>query len=126
MTALAPTDPATIADYDPVERSGRQKIAQLHMDLAKADEEWRGATTAARRVSVLLDRIAEFWRDLPDNREPVLQAFDRTGFLMRVIIAACANDTQIEHSFATRNLVRDTLDELCITITKYREGFNDD
>jgi hypothetical protein len=45
---------------------------------------------------------------------------------MRVIIAACANDKQMEHSFETRNLVRDTLDELCITITKYREGFNDD
>jgi hypothetical protein len=103
-----------------------QSLKKLHMDLAKADEEWRGATTAARRVNVLLDRIAEFWRDLPGNREPVLQAADQTSFLMKIIIAACANDGQIEHSFATRNLVRDTLGELCITITKYREGFNDD
>lgn len=105
---------------------GLMSLKKLHADLANADKKWRGATTAALRVNVLLDRIAEFWRDLPNNREPVLQAFDRTGFLMKVIIAACANDTQMEHSFATRNLVRDTLDELCITITKYREGFNDD
>jgi hypothetical protein len=105
---------------------GLQSLAKLHVELKEADEEWRGATTAARRVNALLDRIAEFWCDLPRNREPVLQAFERTGFLMRVIIEACANNRQMEHSFETRNLVRDTLDELCITITKYREGFNDD
>jgi hypothetical protein len=105
---------------------GLISLKTLHTDLANADKKWRGATTAARRVNVLLDRIAEFWRDLPNNREPVLQAFDRTGFLMRVIIAACANDKQMEHSFATRSLVRDTLDDLCITIDNYRAGFNDD
>ena len=103
-----------------------QSLKKLHTDLADADKIWRGATTAARRVNVLLDSISEFWRDLPNKREPVLQAFDRTGFLMRVIIAACANDAQMEHSFATRNLVRDTLDDLCITIDNYRAGFNDD
>lgn len=105
---------------------GLLSLKKLHADLANADKKWRGATTAARRVNVLLDSISEFWRDLPNNREPVLQAFDRTGFLMRVIIAACANDTQMEHSFATRNLVRDTLDDLCTTIDNYRAGFNDD
>jgi hypothetical protein len=102
------------------------RLQKLHADLANADKKWRGATTAARRVNVLLDSISEFWRDLPNNREPVLQAFDRTGFLMKVIIAACANNTQMEHSFATRTLVRDTLDDLCITIDNYRAGFNDD
>ena len=103
-----------------------QSLKKLHADLANADKKWRGATTAARNVSLLIDGLDKFWCDLPRNREPVLQAFERTGFLMRVIIAACANDSQMEHSFETRNLVRDTLDGLCITITKYREGFNDD
>ena len=103
-----------------------QSLKKLHTDLANADKIWRGATTAARRVNVLLDCIAEFWRDLPRNREPVLQAFEQSGFLMRVIIEACANNRQMEHSFATRKLVQDTLDDLCITIANYREGFNDD
>ena len=105
---------------------GLQSLEKLHADLANADKKWRGATTAARSVRLLIARIDKFWCDLPRNREPVLQAFERTGFLMRVIIEACANNRQMEHSFETRNLVRDTLDELCITITKYREGFNDD
>jgi hypothetical protein len=105
---------------------GLLSLKKLHADLANADKKWRGATTAARNVSLLIAGLDKFWCDLPRNREPVLQAFERTGFLMRVIIAACANDTQMEHSFETRNLVRDTLDDLCITIDNYRAGFNDD
>ena len=102
------------------------KLAKLHADLANADKKWLGASTTARSVNLLIARLDKFWCDLPNNREPVLQAFERTGFLMRIIIAACTNNGAMEHSFETRNLVRDTLDELCITIAKYREGFNDD
>ncbi|CAN1549427.1 hypothetical protein MCEZE10_02134 [Sphingomonadaceae bacterium] len=105
---------------------GLKSLEKLHADLATADKKWLDASTTARSVSLLIARLNKFWCDLPRNREPVLQAFERTGFLMKVIIAACANDTQMEHSFATRNLVRDTLDELCITIDNYRAGFNDD
>lgn len=105
---------------------GLKSLEKLHADLANADKKWLDASTTARSVSLLIPRLDKFWCDLPRNREPVLQAFERTGFLMRVIIAACANDKQMEHSFATRTLVRDTLDDLCITIDNYRAGFNDD
>jgi hypothetical protein len=105
---------------------GLLSLKKLHADLANADKKWRGATTAARNVSLLIARLDKFWCDLPRNREPVLQAVDQTTFLMKVIIAACVNDRQIEDSFATRNLVRDALDDLCIAIATYREGFNDD
>ena len=105
---------------------GLQSLEKLHADLANVDKKWRGATTAARSVSLLIARLDKFWCDLPRNREPVLQAFERTGFLMRVIIEACANNRQMEHSFETRKLVQDTLDDLCITIANYRVGFNND
>ena len=67
-----------------------------------------------------------FWLDLPQNREPVLEASDRTGSRMKIIIAACAHDKQMNHSFAVRTLLRDTLDDFCIAIATYCAGFNDD
>ena len=103
-----------------------QRLAKLHEDLANADKKWLGAATAARRINVLIDSFAEFWRDLPNNREPVLQAVDQTISRMKIVIAACANYKQMDHSFAARTLVRDTLDDLCIAIATYREGVNDD
>ena len=126
MTVLPLIDRATLANHDRAKRSGLQKLAQLHVDLAAADEKWLGATTAARRVNVLIARIDDFWLDLPQNREPVLEVSDRTGSRMKIIIAACAHDKQMNHSFAVRTLLRDTLDDFCIAIATYRAGFNDD
>jgi hypothetical protein len=103
-----------------------QILEKLHADLAKADKKWLNAITTARSVNLLIASLDKFWCDLPNNREPVLQAFERTGLLMKIIIAACVNDRQMDSSFAIRALVRDTLDDLCITIAKYREGFNND
>lgn len=110
----------------PAYSHGLQSLEKLHADLANADKKWLDASTTARSVSLLIARLDKFWCDLPRNREPVLQAFERTTLLMKIIIAACANDSQMDHSIGIRNLVRDTLDDLCITIDNYRAGFNDD
>ena len=126
MTVLPLINRATVANYDRAKRSGLQKLARLHAALDAADKKWLDATTAARRVNVLIARIDDFWLDLPQNREPVLEASDRTGSRMKIIIAACAHDKQMNQSFAMRTLLRDTLDDFCIAIAKYRAGFNDD
>jgi len=126
MIVLPPTSSATVANYARAERSGLQKLKQLHVKLAAADNKWLGATTVARKVNVLIACIDEFWLDLPQNREPILEASDRTSSRMKIIIAACAHDKQMNHSFAMRTLLRDTLDDFCIAIDTYRAGFNDD
>ena len=126
MTVLPLINRATVANYDRAKRSGLQKLARLHAALDAADKKWLDATTAARRVNVLIARIDDFWLDLPQNREPVLEASDRTRSRMKIIIAACAHDKQMNRSFAVRTLLRDTLDDFCIAIATYRAGFNDD
>ena len=126
MTVLPLINRATVANYDRAKRSGLQKLARLNAALDAADKKWLDATTAARRVNVLIARIDDFWLDLPQNREPVLEASDRTGSWMKIIIAACAHDKQMNHSSAVRTLLRDTLDDFCIAIGTYRAGFNDD
>lgn len=126
MTVLPLINRATVANYDRAKRSGLQKLARLHAALDAADKKWLDATTVARRVNVLIARIDDFWLDLPQNREPVLEASDRTGSRMKIIIAACAHDKQMNHSSAVRTLLRDTLDDFCIAIGTYRAGFNDD
>ena len=126
MMLRPPLVPTMLLATDPIDGSGLKKLAQLHVDLAKADEKWLDASTAAKRVSGLIARIDEFWWDLPQVREPVLQAFERTGLLMKFIILACAEDAPLNHCFATRTLVRDTLDDLCIVIATYLEGINHD
>lgn len=99
-----------------------QKLAKLHVQLAEADKDWRGAELAARRVTTLAACLSDFWRDLPQDREPVLQAFDVAHSRMVITLAACANDGSMNRSFEARTLVRDTLDDLCIAIATYREG----
>ena len=126
MTVLPLINRATVANYDRAKRSGLQKLARLNAALDAADKKWLDATTSARRVNVLIARIDDFWLDLPQNREPVLEASDRTGSRMKIIIAACAHDKQMNHSFAVRTLLRDTLDDFCIAIATYCAGFNDD
>ena len=115
-----------MANHDRAKRSGLQKLARLHAALDAADKKWLDATTAARRVNVLIARIDDFWLDLPQNREPVLEAAERTSSRMKIIMAACAHDKQMNQSFAMRTLLRDTLDDFCIAIATYRAGFNDD
>jgi len=105
---------------------GLQKLETLHHELKAADEEWLDAATTARKIKALITRLDEFWQDLPRNREPVLQAFERADLLMKFIIVACDNDKSLNQSFATRKLVQDTLDDFCIVIATYRDGFNDD
>jgi hypothetical protein len=126
MTLQSPQGPTTLLEPERVDSSGLLKLAQLHVELATADEEWRGATAAARRVTVLLDRIAEFWRDLPQVREPVMKAAGRANLQIKIIIAACAYDKTLNHSWALRTLLRDILDDVCVVIATYLEGFNDD
>jgi hypothetical protein len=126
VTVLPLIHRAKVENYDRAKRSGLQKLAQLHVDLAAADKKWLGAITAARKVNALIACIDEFWLDLPQNREPILEASERTSSRMKIIIAACAHDKQMNHSFATRTLLRDTLDDFCIAIATYCAGFNDD
>lgn len=126
MMLRPPLVPTMLLATDPIHGSGLKKLAQLHADIAKADKKWLDASTAAKRVNGLIARIDEFWRDLPQVREPVLQAFEQTGLLMKIIIAACAHDKTLSHSWAVRTLLRDTLDDLCIVITTYRAGFQND
>lgn len=105
---------------------GLKSLEKLHADLANADKKWLDASTTARKIKALITRLDEFWLDLPRNREPVLQAFERAGLLMEFIIVACDNDKSLNQSVATRKLVQDTLDDFCIVIATYRDGFNDD
>lgn len=126
MTLLSSLDLPIFPKPDQVHCSALQKLAELHADLAKADEKWLDASTASKRVNGLIARIDEFWRDLPQVREPVLAAADRASLQMKIIIAACAHDKTLSHSWAVRTLLRDTLDDLCIVITTYRAGFQND
>ena len=103
-----------------------QSLEKLHADLAIADKKWLDAETAARRVNVLLARIGDFWCDLPQVREPVLQAAEKAGLVMTIILAACANDGPMNQSFRLRILLRDTLDDLCIVIATYCASCKDD
>ena len=115
-----------MANHDRAERSGLQKLKQLHVKLAAADNKWLGATTAARKVNVLIACIDEFWLDLPQNREPVLISAEKTKLLMKVILAACLNNQQMNHSLAVKNLLSEALSDLCIAIGTYCAGFNDE
>ena len=126
MIGLSLNTPVNDADHDRAKRSGLQKLAQLHVELARADTKWLDAETAARRVNVLLARIGDFWCDLPQVREPVLQAAEKAGLVMTIILAACANGGPMNQSFRLRILLRDTLDDLCIVIATYRAGFKGD
>ena len=126
MIGLSLNTPVNDADHDRALRNSLQKLVQLHADLAIADKKWLDAETAARRVNVLLARIDDFWCDLPQVREPVLQAAERTSARMKIIMAACAHDKHWNQSFAMRTLLRDTLDDLCIVIATYRAGFKGD
>ena len=126
MTLLSSLDLPIFPQPDQVHCSALQKLAELHVELAKADKKWLDAETAALKVNALIARFGGFWRDLPQVREPVLAAADRANLQMKIIIAACAHDKTLSHSWAVRTLLRDTLDDLCIVITTYRAGFQND
>ncbi len=126
MTLSSPSDLPIFPQPDQVHCSALQKLAELHVDLAKADEKWLDAKTAALKVNALIARLDGFWSYLPRPREPVLLATDRASLQMKIIIAACAHDKTLSHSWAVRTLLRDTLDDLCIVITTYLAGFQND
>jgi hypothetical protein len=45
---------------------------------------------------------------------------------MKVILAACLNNQQMNHSLAVKMLLSEALSELCIAIGTYCAGFNDE
>lgn len=118
--------PVNDADHDRALRNSLQKLAQLHVDLAGADKKWLDAETAARKVNALVALLNDFWRDLPQNREPVLQAAELASSRMTIIRAACAYDSSMNQSFAVRSLLRDTLDDFCIVVATYLERASSD